>query len=286
MPTELLNYIPTFVLVFFRLAGMMLYAPLFGSTRIPRRVKALLVLVLAMATTATFKAPVQLPDSLSLITVGIAGEITFGLAMGMVLGFIFIAAQWAGEMIGQQMGFNLGQVFDPQYGSQGSVIGDMYYMVTLVVFLTLHGHHAMLRGVAASFESLPLLSVGLSKSLLDTLVGLFQGAAILAIQLASPMLVTMLVVDLVLGLIGRTVPQMNVMQAGLSMRAAFGMGVVIVGLVLTTDVLRTGVRDAMETAYAAYTEEGSGLGVQGSEGAADPSPSFPEASTRTLNPEP
>src|SRR3954454_12902240 len=251
MPSDLLDYIPTFVLVFFRLAGMMLFAPLFGSTRIPRRVKALLVLVLAMATTATFKTPVTLPTSLWALTAGIAGELAFGLAMGMVLGFVFVAAQWAGEMIGQQMGFNLSQVFDPQYGSQGSVIGDMYYMITLVVFLTLRGHHAMLKGVAASFEALPLMSVGLTSSLLDTLVGLFQGAAILAIQLAAPMLVTMLVVDLVLGLIGRTVPQMNVMQAGLSMRAAFGMGVVIIGLVLTTDVLRQAGADSMEVAYAA-----------------------------------
>ena len=71
----LLQLVPTFVLVFFRLAGMMLFAPLFGSTRIPKRVKALLVLVLAMASTATFQKPVDLPDSLWAITAGIAGEI-------------------------------------------------------------------------------------------------------------------------------------------------------------------------------------------------------------------
>src|SRR5215218_5259270 len=137
----LLTFIPTFVLVFFRLAGMMLFAPLFGSTRIPKRVKALLVLILAMASTATFQKEVTLPDSLWEITAGVVGELMFGLAMGMVLGFVFVAAQWAGEMIGQQMGFNLSQVFNPQYGSQGSVIGDINYMITLVVFLTLQGHH-------------------------------------------------------------------------------------------------------------------------------------------------
>src|SRR3954469_25891664 len=93
MPPDLIEYVPTFLLVFFRLAGMMLFAPLFGSTRIPRRVKALLVLVLAMATTATFKTPVTLPTSLWALTAGIAGELAFGLAMGMVTGFIFVAAQ-------------------------------------------------------------------------------------------------------------------------------------------------------------------------------------------------
>lgn len=258
MVDDLLKFVPTFVLVFFRLAGMMLFAPLFGSTRIPRRVKALLVLVLAVPATASIQQTVVMPESMWVLAIGIGGEIMFGLAMGMIVGFIFIAAQWAGEMIGQQMGLNLGQVFDPQYGSQGSLIGDMYYMLTLVIFLTLRGHHAMINGVAASFQTLPLLSAGLSASLFDLIVGLFHGAAILAIQLAAPMLVTMLVVDLVLGMIGRTMPQMNVMSAGLSLRSALGMVVVIIGLVLTTGVLRDAVFDAMKTAYAAYTTPADG----------------------------
>src|SRR3954468_4399740 len=100
MPLSLFHFDPmAFVLVVFRLAGMMLFAPLFGSTRIPRRVKALLVLILAMASTATFEKPVVLPESLWEVTAGIVGEMLFGLAMGMVLGFVFVAAQWAGEMI-------------------------------------------------------------------------------------------------------------------------------------------------------------------------------------------
>jgi flagellar biosynthetic protein FliR len=152
-------------------------------------------------------------------------------------------------MIGQQMGFNLGEVFDPQFGGQGSIIGDMYFMLTLVVFLTVGGHHAMLLGVRQSFNALPLLSVGVDRPLLSVLVGLFQSSATLALRLASPMLVTMLVVDLALGLVGRAMPQFNVMQAGVSVRSVLGMVVVIAGLAHTTPVLTDAMQRSMGTAY-------------------------------------
>src|SRR5688572_14671627 len=248
----LLHLVPTFVLVFFRLAGMMLFAPLFGSSRIPRRVRALLVLVLAMGVTPGV-TPTLLPDNTWQLAVAIGGEMAFGLAMGMALSLVFVAAQWAGELIGQQMGLNLSEVFDPQFGAQGSVLGDMYFMLTLVVFLAIGGHHAMLQGVRDSFEHLPLMSVGVDRPLFDTLAGLLQGATVLAIRLAAPMLVTMLVVDLVLGLVGKTMPQMNVMSAGLTLRSVVGMMIVIAGLSMTSGVIRDSVTEAMHTAYAGWT---------------------------------
>src|SRR5215210_7381717 len=105
------------------------------------------------------KEPVTLPDSAWELAMAIGGEMAFGLAMGMALSLVFIAAQWAGEMIGQQMGLNLSEVFDPQFGRQGSIIGEFYFMLTLVIFLSIGGHHAMIQGVRASFDTLPLLSV-------------------------------------------------------------------------------------------------------------------------------
>jgi flagellar biosynthetic protein FliR len=169
---DLLQTVPTFALVLFRVAGMMLFAPLFGSARIPRRIKALLVIILALGLVPGVPRPVEMPESMWQLALGIGGELIFGLAMGMVLSFTFIAAQWAGEMIGQQMGLNLSEVFDPQFGAQGSIVGEFYFMLTLVIFLAVGGHHAMIRAVRASFDALPLLSVGMTHPLLDTLTGL------------------------------------------------------------------------------------------------------------------
>jgi flagellar biosynthetic protein FliR len=173
--------------------------------------------------------------------------------MGMILSLIFIAAQWAGEIIGQQMGLSLGQTFDPQYGANGSMIGDVYFFLALLIFLGINGHHAMLQGVYDSFQVLPLASVGMDRPLFGMLIGLFQGATVLAMQLAAPILVTMLVLDVVLGFVGKTVPQLNIMTAGISLRSLVGIAVLVVGLSMTSSVLRNSLFGAMKAVYQGYT---------------------------------
>jgi flagellar biosynthetic protein FliR len=253
MIQDLLNLVPVYVLVLVRVAAMMIFAPVLGSSRIPRRVKGMLAVLLAMGMAHGVTTPVVVPDSLWALTVGIGGEIVFGLAMGTVMSVSFVAAQWAGEMIGQQMGLNMSEVFDPQYGSHGSLIGDMYYMLATVIFLTIGGHHEMIKGVQESFRHLPLLSVGMNVPLFDLLTGIVQTSAELAFRMAAPVLVTMLVVDLALGLIGKAMPQFNVMAAGMTMRSVVGMLIMIVGVGLTSDVITESVTDGLKTVTAAWS---------------------------------
>jgi flagellar biosynthetic protein FliR len=111
----------------------------------------------------------------------------------------------------------------------------------------------MLQGVRESFDLLPLLSVGMNQSLFDLLIRLLESATVLAMQLAAPVLVTMLVVDMVLGLIGRAVPQMNIMAMGLSLRSTAGMVVIIVSLTLAVRVMRNAVEQSMKDAWTGWT---------------------------------
>src|SRR3954469_13680796 len=135
---------PGFALVFIRVAAMMVFAPLFGSAKIPKRVKALLAIMIALGVGQGIPLPQQMPQTTWEIAIGIGGEICFGLAMGTVMSFVFIATQWAGDMIGHQMGLNISEVLDPQFGAAGSLVGDMYFMLTLVIFLAVGGHRTML----------------------------------------------------------------------------------------------------------------------------------------------
>jgi flagellar biosynthetic protein FliR len=238
MPTEnVLQFLPTFVLAFFRLSGLMISSPLFGSSRIPKRMKILFASIATVGMMGAIKEPVQFPDTLWALTIGIGGELVFGLAMGMMVSFTFIASQWAGEMIGQQMGFNLSEVFDPQFGQAGTLIGDLYFMLTLVVFLLIGGHRQMMHAVYDSFSSTPLLSVAFSDNLFQSVISMLTSTTILALRLAAPMFFTMLVVDLSMGVISRAMPQFNVMSAGLSLRAILGVVVLLVGIGLTSTAL-------------------------------------------------
>ena len=239
--------IPVFVLVFFRTAGMMLSAPLFGSTRIPRRVKVLFALVLAAGLLPGVSAPAKLPDTPLQLAFGIGGEMIFGMIMGLGLSLVFIAVSWAGEIMGQQMGINLAESFDPQFGGQGSLVGDMYFMLSLIVFLGIRGHLAVIDGLAGSFKALPLLSAGMDQSLFDVFVGLLTAATVLALKVAAPMLVTMMVVDLALGFIGKTMPQINVMTSGMTLRAGLGIAILAVGLMLTSEIMRGALFDSLST---------------------------------------
>lgn len=250
---QLIQLVPTYVLVFFRVAGMMVFAPLLGSSRIPRRVKVLLCAIIAMGMAGSVPPLAALPEQTWQLVLAIGGELVFGVAMGMVLSLVFIAAQWAGEVIGQQIGLNLSQVFDPQFGAQGSIVGELYFMLTLVIFLVVGGHRAMIAAVRDSFDALPLLSVGMNAQLLDLLVGLMLGAMSLAIQLAAPVMVTILVVDLAMGFISKTLPQMNVLTAGLSLRGVVGMVVLIAGIGMTSEVVRESVLDSMHEASVGWT---------------------------------
>jgi flagellar biosynthetic protein FliR len=250
---SVLEWIPTYVLLFFRVAGMFIYAPLFGSANIPKRVRVLMAAIISMGIATTITHQAVLPDSLWKLTIGIAGEIIFGLAMGLIASFIFIAVQWAGEIIGQQMGLNISEVFDPQFGGQNSIIGNIYFLLTLIIFLCIGGHHAMLIGVRESVRTLPLLSVGMSANLFELVIAMFHASTILAFQLSAPILITMLIVDLCLGFVGKTVPQLNLMSAGLSVRGMVGFLVLIFGIGLSNRVIRESMVDTMNKVLMAYS---------------------------------
>ncbi len=247
MPLEsLLSFVPAFVLAFFRMAGMMLSAPILGGGRVPRRVKLLMALVMALAATPMIRLPQGLPLSEWQLTAGIAGEMVFGLAIGVMLNLSFIAVNWAGDIIGQQMGLGIGQVLDPQSGQSGAVVGDLYFMFTLVLFLIIGGHRAFFAGVLGSFRTLPPLSLGMDTNLFDVVIRLLTSATTMAMRLAGPILVTMLVIDVVLGFLGRTMPQLNILTAGLSLRTVVGMIVLVLTLATASDVIRESLTSSLD----------------------------------------
>ncbi|MEL7239722.1 MAG: flagellar biosynthetic protein FliR [Planctomycetota bacterium] len=240
-----------FCLVFFRITGLMITAPLIGSDRIPRRVKILFASLVSVLTVTTLPAdqfaniPAMLEGSLWLIAMGIGGEIAFGLCVGILLSMTFIAVQWAGGLAGQQMGFNLAGNFNPASDFGGSPLGDAFYILAVMVFLLMDGHHMMMLGLRGSFDALPPLSVGLNADLFDTFCNMLAAATILVVRVAAPVAVAMLVVDMSLGMVGKTIPQMNLLSVGLSVRALVGLGVVIFGLGFTGIVIANSLDEAM-----------------------------------------
>lgn len=245
---DLLNFPTHFALVFFRIAGLMVFAPLIGSGRIPQRMKFYFAGVLTLAMAGSMPAPALMPETPWHLAVGIGGELVFGLALGQVLSLVFVAAQYGGSIAGQQMGFNLAGSLDPSSDIGSNPLGDVYFMLTLFVFLLLDGHHAMMLGVRNSFDYLPPMSAGVHGELLGAIASMVMSATTLAVRIAAPACVAMLVVDLALGMIGKTIPQMNLLSVGMSVRLMAGIFVVVVGLGLTGIVLSDAINDGLTLA--------------------------------------
>lgn len=245
---DLLNldrYVVGFVLTFFRVAGLMLMAPLFGSGRVPRRVKLMMALVMALAMIGNVNVMAwTMPQNLGQMVVGLISELLFGLALGLLVSMVFIAAQWAGSMISTQIGLSISEVFDPQFGGGGSIIGDLYFMLCTATFLILGGHRQLVMGTHESLVHLPPLSILFDRDLFDLLLGGLTAATTLAMRLAAPLFVTMIVVDVAMGCISKTVPQLNVMSAGMAIRGLLGVIVMYVGVPIVASVIATELESA------------------------------------------
>jgi len=236
-----------------RVGAVLAVAPPFASVAVPVRVRALIAMALTIGLLPAVSYNSTASQPLAGLALGVAGEVTIGLAMGMSLALVFTAAQWAGELITQQMGLSLSEMYDPRgAGGQVGSLGQMYWLLTVVVFMGANGHHAMLRGVAASFDAVPVMSLANGASIVALMVGLLQSATGLAIQLAAPVFVTMLVVDLAVGMVGRTMPQLGMMTAGVTVRSIAGLVVLIAGMALTAGVVQGAAVNWMQVVQSSF----------------------------------
>lgn len=239
----LLNFnAPAMTAGFCRVVGMIAVVP--ALSRVPMRVRGLLAIAITMGMMPGIGSQVEWPGNWLATTVALAGEVMLGIALGMSIALVFVGARWAGDLIGQQTGLGLGQVLDPVHGASASAIGDIYWLLGTVVFFTINGHHALLRSLHASFTSLPLMALSQNLDVLGLLVGLLKSSSILALQLASPVIVTMLILDFVLVIVSRGMPQqMNVLSGGMAVRSLLGMGVLLAGVAVAARVIGNGVTE-------------------------------------------
>ena len=235
-----------------RVGTVLAVAPPFAAVAVPVRVRALIAMALTIGLLPAVATHATTNQSLAGLALGTAGEVTIGLAMGMSLALVFTAAQWAGELITQQMGLSLSEMYDPRMGGGAGSLSHLYWLLAVVVFLGANGHHALLRGVAASFDAVPVMSLGSGEPIVTLMVGLLTSATGLAVQLAAPVFVTMLVVDLAVGMVGRTMPQLGMMTAGLTVRSIAGLIVLIAGMALTAGVVQGAAVNWMNVVQSSF----------------------------------
>jgi flagellar biosynthesis protein FliR len=212
-----------------RIGGLMTFAPFLGSTSISVRFKA--------ALTVTFTVllyPVCAPQ-VSQVTAAnwlgmVLSESCLGLLLGLIVQFVFEAAQFAGQFASIQMGFSLVTILDPQTQADTPVISVFYQTVALFLFLQFNIHHWMIRALARSYALVPVGSVTLSTSLLSEFFHVASSMWVVGVELAGPVVLGTMVVDLSLKFLGKVSPQIPVMIMGVSIKFLLGVAILVTAM--------------------------------------------------------
>jgi len=212
-----------FLLVLARVSALLVFAPIFGSRALPLQVKAGLSLIVAVLFALTLRA-----DTAGMrwgldFALRVGGEVLIGIAVGYVATLLFEAVQLAGEMVGLQMGFGIVNVIDPLTSVQVSLVGQFKFMLAVLLFMAVNGHRVIIEAIGQSFQIIPP-----GHLVFETRIGqhfgvLFGQMLVVAVKLAAPVLVALLLASFAEGVIARTVPQINIFIVGFGIRIAFGI---------------------------------------------------------------
>lgn len=223
-------YVQNFILILIRVTSFIVICPGFSYRGLSNIFKVGLSLALSVLIHNSIPH-VPMPDNmLYLIFLGFE-EALLGLAMGYITRLVFAVIEIAGQLIDFQVGFSMASVYDPAMGIQASNYGRIYYWLSICLFFILDLHHRIIWSMINSFKAIPIGDFFLSGLGVEGIVVLFARSFELAINLAAPMIIVILVTDVVLGTISKTVPQINVLILGLPLKTMVSF---LVSLIMLT----------------------------------------------------
>ena len=240
---ELLQgHIAAFLLSLTRISGIFLISPFFGSMNISAyfRVGLALAITVVLFPMIDGLGTPAAPESIIMFAVAAIGELFIGWLIGFVAYVTFSAIHFAGKVMDMQVGFAMVNVMDPTSGQQIPLIGSFLYNLAIIVFLVVNGHHMLIAALFESFRYVPLLTVSPAPTLAGFIVNLVNGVFVTGMKLAMPVTFAILLTNVGLGMLARTMPQLNIFVVGLPLQIIIGMFVLSILMpfyVLFLDVL-------------------------------------------------
>lgn len=225
-----------FLVLISRIGGLLAALPVISGRAVPMTVKIALVLVLAAVLAPIIRMPVASDDPI-LLAAGLASELAIGLTIGLAVRLFFGALELAGEMIGIQMGFGVVQLIDPHTAHQTPLMGQYLTMLASLVFLSLNAHLLVVATIVSSYEAIPVFGATLPAALGDDVLHLSREMFVIGLKLAAPVLITILLLNILLAILGRAVSQINVFVLSFPVTIAGGLLVLGLAMPLTVRVL-------------------------------------------------
>jgi len=248
---EIYMALPAFLLVLSRVAGLMLASPLFSGTMLPTPINAILALAISLSVFPLMAGRVAVPVTLASAAGGMAGELAIGLALGLGVTLVFAGVQIGAQLVSQQAGLAIGEVFNPMMEASGTEVSQLYFLVAMAVFLAVDGHHALVRALLDSFATIPPLGFRPDSGLVVLMVEVLTLSFVIAVRVAGPVMLALLLAFLALGFISRTVPQLNLLTIGFPLKVSMALFVMALTLMSLEPILVDGLMEVMDGVRAA-----------------------------------
>lgn len=204
-----------------RAGGLMTFAPFLGDDAIPARVKAGFALILTAILYGVCPVPDFQLDAMHWTRIVIS-EMSVGLLMGLSVRVVLEGMQIAGQLAGAQLGFSLAAIIDPQTNIDTPVLAVFHQMVALLIFLQLDVHHWMLRAIVKSFDYVPVGTAVMTRATVQELVRAVGAMWLIGVQVAAPILLATMLVDVAVGFLSKASPQLPALFIGISAKSLLG----------------------------------------------------------------
>jgi len=239
--------VATFFLVLARVSPLFLLAPLFSSKMIPARARAVIAVALTIGILPVVKhGPIDL-DPLGFGAL-IIKELIVGLAFSYALAAMFAGLQAAGSLLDTLIGFSFGSLVDPVTGTQSTVLAQMYSLFGVAILIAIGGDTWIIRGLARSYEAVPLLDTPALGSMVQGAQVAFSGIFVSAFMIGAPVIVALIITDAAFGVVSRVVPQMNVFAVGFPAKMLVGLTLLGASLPFVSGFIADELRDSVALA--------------------------------------
>lgn len=225
---EINNALGAGIFVFARMAAFLRFSPVFERKEIPGFIKLCFALIMTIILVSVLK-PTAVPVGTSLVY-GVVINFAFGAMLAFIANCILHVVGAAGDMINMQMGMSSAMVLDPTSGSQVSVMGRVFSLLGLIIFIHVGGFYWMFSAFVRSFEVFPMYGTAIPLEQvinLPYLVLITSNILYVGLQIASPVLLATLGQDIILGIISKTAPQINVFQLSFLFKPVLGSLILI-----------------------------------------------------------
>lgn len=217
---------------------MFVLAPIFGDRAIPPMVKAgfAIILAIVLIPVASRVALPTIDSNWHLVLFGLK-EFLVGAVIGLFFTLLFIGVRMAGDIVGYQIGLMMANIVDPNTDTQHSLVSEFYYLVAVLIFLAIDGHHAVVTALADSFRLIPIGTFAADGALGEQLIRFTAHTFIIGLKIGAPVIVALFLTSVALGVVARTVPQMNIFLVGIPLNIIVGFSVMAVALPVTKYVI-------------------------------------------------